>query len=105
MFAFFNNVPESGRAFKFGNSPPVMVAPTDDQKRKLEDIEQQLKAAESRLLELEPAVQSGQATWERRLSPTSTADWSITRSLLARLGWRESQQAVRLSLKTAIPLM
>ncbi len=84
MFAFFNNVPESGRAFKFGNSPPVMIAPTDDQKRKLEEIEQQLKAAESRLLELEHTVQTGQATWERTLSPPSSSDWSITRSLIAR---------------------
>ena len=84
MFAFFNNVPESGRAFKFGNSPPVMIAPTDDQKRKLEDIEQQLQAAELRLRELEPQLQAGQAKWEQTLLPTSSADWSITRSLLAR---------------------
>lgn len=85
MFAFFNNVPESGRAFKFGNSPPVMIAPTDDQKHKLEEIERQLKAAELRLLELEPNLQAGQATWERTLRSSSSADWSITRSLLARL--------------------
>ena len=85
MFAFFNNVPENGRAFKFGNSPPVMIAPTDDQKSKLEVIEQKLKAAESRLRELEPDLRSAQATWEQALLPTSSADWSITRSLLARL--------------------
>ena len=28
LFAYFNNVPELGRAMKYGNSPPVMSAPT-----------------------------------------------------------------------------
>ena len=28
LFAFFNNVPEKGRAIKFGNSPPMIKAPT-----------------------------------------------------------------------------
>lgn len=85
MFAFFNNVPESGRAFKFGNSPPVMIAPTDGQQRELEVIDRQLRAAELRLHELEPNVQAAQATWEQTLRPDSSADWSISRSLQASL--------------------
>ena len=28
VFAYFNNVPERGKAFKYGNSPPVIPAPT-----------------------------------------------------------------------------
>jgi len=28
FFAYFNNVPENGRAMKYGNSPPLMKAPT-----------------------------------------------------------------------------
>ena len=31
VFAYFNNVPERGKAFKYGNSPPVMPAPTAEQ--------------------------------------------------------------------------
>ena len=27
LFAFFNNVPERGKAIKYGNSPPVLKAP------------------------------------------------------------------------------
>lgn len=84
MFAFFNNVPESGRAFKFGNSPPVMIAPTDAQERELEDIDRQLQSAELRLLDLGRNSQADQAAWEQTLRPDSTADWSITRSLQAR---------------------
>jgi len=33
IFAYFNNVPERGKAFKYGNSPPMITAPTDDQRR------------------------------------------------------------------------
>jgi len=35
LFAFFNNVPEKGRAIKIGNSPPYIQAPTRDQAEKL----------------------------------------------------------------------
>ena len=31
LFAFFNNVPEKGRAIKIGNSPPYVKSPTDAQ--------------------------------------------------------------------------
>src|ERR1700676_113679 len=35
FFAFFNNVPENGRAIKYGNSPPMIPAPTADQQGQL----------------------------------------------------------------------
>ncbi len=35
VFAYFNNVPELGRAMKYGNSPPLVPAPTDEQQRTL----------------------------------------------------------------------
>lgn len=104
MFAFFNNVPESGRAFKFGNSPPVMIAPTDEQQRKLADIEQQLQAAELRLHELDPKLQADQATWERTLRSTSSTDWSITRSLLARLDLTGEQANSSLNFEQGDPI-
>src|SRR6202012_2322658 len=31
FFAFFNNIPERGKAIKYGNSPPLMPAPTPRQ--------------------------------------------------------------------------
>ena len=31
IFAYFNNVPERGRAMKYGNSPPLVPAPTREQ--------------------------------------------------------------------------
>ncbi|HZL88684.1 MAG TPA: DUF1553 domain-containing protein, partial [Pirellulaceae bacterium] len=34
LYAFFNNVPEKGRAIKFGNSPPYIAAPTRLQRQR-----------------------------------------------------------------------
>ncbi|MCI0362159.1 MAG: DUF1553 domain-containing protein [Planctomycetaceae bacterium] len=39
LYAFFNNVPEKGRAVKSGNSPPYIVAPTRLQLAELQRLE------------------------------------------------------------------
>ena len=38
FFALFNNVPENGRAIKFGNSPPMIKTPTRAQERELDRL-------------------------------------------------------------------
>ena len=45
FFAYFNNVPENGRAMKYGNSPPLMKAPTGEQRAVLEALEARIEAA------------------------------------------------------------
>jgi hypothetical protein len=47
LFAYFNNVPENGRAIKYGNSPPLEPAPTPDQQRQLENLEARIHSLES----------------------------------------------------------
>jgi hypothetical protein len=42
VFAYFNNVPEQGRAMKYGNSPPLVPAPTRDQQAALSQLERQI---------------------------------------------------------------
>ena len=44
FFAYFNNVPENGRALKYGNSPPYVPAPTVEQKKQLEAVDAKLTA-------------------------------------------------------------
>jgi hypothetical protein len=84
MFALFNNVPESGRALKIGNSPPVIAAPTDAQQREMAHLETKLAAAETTLRELEPRIAAGQAAWEKTLRDGPPAPWTVTRGLQAR---------------------
>src|SRR5438552_11030965 len=46
LFAYFNNVPEQGRAIKYGNSPPYIKAPTRAQSKHPADLKTNLKEAE-----------------------------------------------------------
>src|SRR5262249_29293372 len=46
VFAYFNNVPEKGKAIKYGNSPPYIKAPTRAQQGQLRDVRRRLNAAE-----------------------------------------------------------
>jgi hypothetical protein len=82
VFAFFNNVPERGKAVKFGNSPPVIRAPTPDQQLELQELEDELALAESRFAKLGPDLAAAQAKWEKFLSAEPPIDWAITRGLL-----------------------
>ena len=53
MIAFFNNIPEFGRAVKAGNSEPYIVAPTQPQQTQLADLEAKVAAAKATLKSLQ----------------------------------------------------
>ncbi|MCA9248013.1 MAG: DUF1553 domain-containing protein, partial [Planctomycetales bacterium] len=50
LIAYFNSVPEAGRAIKQGNSEPVITAPTKEQQAELARREAALAAAEQKLI-------------------------------------------------------
>ncbi|HEV3263031.1 MAG TPA: DUF1549 domain-containing protein, partial [Gemmataceae bacterium] len=84
VFAYFNNVPENGRAVKYGNSPPLMQAPTPDQQQRLKELEAMQAAAESAWERLGPEVAAAQAEWEKSLQRTAQPlQWSPANGLLA----------------------
>jgi hypothetical protein len=84
VYAFFNNVPERGKAIKYGNSPPMIKAPTRNQQAELGQLEQQLAAAEGRFHGLRAELDASQKAWEAGFNdPTSGACWTITRQLAA----------------------
>lgn len=68
VFAFFNNVPEKGRAVKLGNSPPYLRAPTEEQQEKLDALEKELALAEGAFRKLEPEIRAAQGAWEQSLA-------------------------------------
>lgn len=45
LYAYFNNIPEDGRAHNYGNSPPWISAPTREQRQQLESLESQTRQA------------------------------------------------------------
>ncbi len=87
VFATFNNVPEKGRANKYGNSPPMMVAPTRAQDKELAQLERKLAGAEAHVRELEPQIAAEQTGWEKSLAARSPVGWTPTQGLLARFEW------------------
>src|SRR5438105_8240953 len=64
FFAFFNNTPDRGFVYNFGNEPPVVRAPLPDQSTKLIELDARLSAARNRLAALEPAVSRAYAAWK-----------------------------------------
>ncbi|HEV3024049.1 MAG TPA: DUF1549 domain-containing protein, partial [Pirellulales bacterium] len=82
LFAFFNNVPERGKAVKFGNSPPLIKAPTASQRDELARLEGQLATAQARFAELAPQLMAAQDDWEKSLAAAERRlDWTITAGL------------------------
>lgn len=85
VFAYFNNVPERGKAFKYGNSPPLIHAPTAEQESKLKALDQNVAAARRRLSELEHRIAKAQRAWEKSLERTRELDWASNRELAVHL--------------------
>jgi len=104
LYAYFNCVPERGRAYKVGNSPPAIKTPTRQQQAALADLDRRLAEAEANYASLEPQIAAAQANWENSLkektrgqqAPLQTASpdaapqpasptlgWTVTRGLVA----------------------
>ncbi len=84
VFAYFNNVPERGNAFKYGNSPPIIPAPTEEQESRLKAIDRQLADAERHQSEMEVKIAKAQRTWEKSIGENG-ADWASDRALAVHL--------------------
>jgi hypothetical protein len=73
LFAYFNNVPEKGRAVKFGNSPPFIKAPTREQAEALGHLDSRLaQAADPKIGK---AIREEMAKWEKTADPTKFGKW------------------------------
>src|SRR6266446_1072045 len=84
FFAYFNNVPERGMAFKYGNSPPFIQAPTPQQQAQLRQLDQNVAAAEAKFARLD--IASAQREWEKSLDRASELPWQIPEDLEAQNG-------------------
>ncbi len=91
LFAYFNNVPERGLVYHFGNDGPMIKAPTDEQSSELAKLDRAILAAEQRLEELEPTIKQGIAAWARSLARNRKADWGISEGLVAHYPFRKAR--------------
>ncbi|MBL8211795.1 MAG: DUF1553 domain-containing protein [Bryobacterales bacterium] len=85
MFAYFNNIPERGRYFKFGNTPPLIPAPTPDQDAQLRVAETKLSAAEAAYTAVKARAEHDYAEWLKALPSAAKAAWVPTKGQLKHL--------------------
>jgi hypothetical protein len=64
LFSYFNNIPERGKANKYGNSAPMIHAPTEAQQRQLRELDARLAATEKRFANLRVETLRAQRNWE-----------------------------------------
>ncbi|MBI1788056.1 MAG: DUF1553 domain-containing protein [Acidobacteria bacterium] len=76
-FAFFNNVPERGLVYNFGNEEPFVKAPTPDMEKKLAELDRKAAAAEERYAAFEAELRAAQRDWEQQLRHGDTLRWSV----------------------------
>lgn len=84
LFAYFNNVPEHGRAIKEGNSPPYIPAPTPQQAADLQHLADRVTASRQHFESLQPGIAAEQQRWESSLGKP-TCDFDLTDGLVAHL--------------------
>ena len=65
VFAYFNNVPELGRAYKFGNSPPLVLAPTAEQQKKQDALDAKIAALRTTLDRQSKSLSADEERWEK----------------------------------------
>jgi hypothetical protein len=83
LFAYFNNIPEQGKARRQGNSPPYIKAPTREQLPRLQELDQRLAAAQQELDRREPEIARAQRAWEQSIDRTAATPWGPTLGLVA----------------------
>ena len=82
-FAYFNNVPERGRAFKYGNSPPIVKAPTPEQQEKLTALDAKIAGQQKEFDAARARIEEAQQAWEKSIC-NSNLDWASESGLVAR---------------------
>ena len=83
FFAFFNNVPERGFVYNYGNEDPVIKAPTPSQAARLEELDAEVRKTRLHLEELDGERRKAQRAWETELAKTGRVrDWTLDRGLL-----------------------
>jgi hypothetical protein len=82
VFAYFNNIPEKGRAIKIGNSPPYIKAPLPEQQTQLTALDQEIELATMQWKNLQHELIESQQRWESRFTPVEPLDWTVTEGLV-----------------------
>ena len=96
LFAFFNNVPEKGRAIKFGNSPPYIAAPTRLQQLELRDqLRPEYERAHQVWEAAQPDAEALLQKWSEAFKPAGEEDFGPRHDLVTRFNLGESDSLTK----------
>jgi hypothetical protein len=95
-----HNVPEQGRAMKYGNSEPLIPAPTKDQQAALAVIERKIRAEQDALGKHQAFIAKDEKQWEQRL--TAPVYWTPSRDLDVAVSYGRDSLASVFSGKTFV---
>ena len=82
LFAYFNNVPERGFVFNFGNQEPYIKAPLPKQEVRLNELDRKIAAAERRYASHQEELGKAQRDWEKWIRDSRSPDWSVQDGLI-----------------------
>jgi hypothetical protein len=77
MFAFYNNLPERGLVYNFGNEEPTVKAPTPENEKKLAELDRDMAEAEHHWSSLQHELTTSRRRWEKSLGNSPPLDWAI----------------------------
>ena len=84
LISFFDNVSESGRAVKFGNSEPWVIAPTDKQQVSLDELDEKIAKQAKHYAELEQQYSQNRRDLEQSLAKVEQlASWQEKNAIVS----------------------
>ncbi len=84
LYAYFNSIPEDGRAHNYGNSPPWISAPTSTQQQRLADLDRQILSASRRFDNQVKLASSQMESWARQVDDKRPHHWFPGEDLIVR---------------------
>ncbi len=84
LFAYFNSIPEDGRAHNYGNSPPWIAAPTPEQQQRMTRLEAELAAAQAQVNKLSNTHAAQIERWAKGLKKDDNLQWFPADDLIVR---------------------
>ena len=92
LVSFFDNIGESGRAVKFGNSEPWVVAPTRHQKTILAEHDRHVFEAQAALEKAASRIRTALATWQPDEAESHASDPIVARGLQQHFSFDDAKQ-------------
>jgi uncharacterized protein DUF1553/uncharacterized protein DUF1549/concanavalin A-like lectin/glucanase superfamily protein/cytochrome c len=82
LFSYFNNVPEKGFVYNFGNEEPYVKAPTPEQEARLAEFDQKIATAQQKYDRLSVKLARAQRAWELWVRNSQITDWNVRDGLV-----------------------